>query len=97
MPQLRPEGAANVGSTASRRPCRPGEAATRYRWRSSVGWSLEGTNDGCDGMSQAQVDRVPGYCGKGSRSELIDGVGHFMTVEQPEDHHRKVLELFQER
>src|SRR5918998_2271700 len=46
---------------------------------------LHGTNDGCHGMTQSQVDRVPGYCGKGSESELIEGVGHFMLVERPEE------------
>jgi hypothetical protein len=44
---------------------------------------LHGTNDGCHGMSEAQVDRVPDYCGKGPRSELIGDVGHFMMVERP--------------
>ena len=44
---------------------------------------LHGTTDGCHGMTQAQVDRVPGYCGPGSEAELIEGVGHFMLVERP--------------
>jgi len=26
------------------------------------------------------VNRVPGHCGPGSQSELIDGVGHFLMV-----------------
>ncbi|MFC5138340.1 alpha/beta fold hydrolase [Actinomycetospora rhizophila] len=57
---------------------------------------LHGTNDGCHGMSQAQVDRVPDYCGKGSRSELIEGVGHFMMVERPDDINRRILDFLQE-
>ena len=46
-------------------------------------------------MSQAQVDRVPDYCGEGSYSELIKGVGHFMMVERPDDINHKILEFLQ--
>ena len=41
---------------------------------------LHGTQDGCHGMTQEQVNRVPDHCGPGSQSELIDGVGHFMAA-----------------
>jgi pimeloyl-ACP methyl ester carboxylesterase len=47
-------------------------------------------------MTQAQVDRVPDYCGKGSRSELIEGVGHFMMVERPDDINRRILDFLDE-
>jgi pimeloyl-ACP methyl ester carboxylesterase len=52
---------------------------------------LHGTQDGCHGMSQAQVDRVPTLCGPGSRSELIEGVGHFMMVERPTEINKRIL------
>jgi pimeloyl-ACP methyl ester carboxylesterase len=44
---------------------------------------LHGTQDGCHGMPQEQVNRVPDRCGPGSQSELIDGVGHFLMVQRP--------------
>ncbi|HZD66684.1 MAG TPA: alpha/beta hydrolase [Acidimicrobiales bacterium] len=44
---------------------------------------LHGTTDGCHGMTPEQVERVRAYGGPGSESELIEGVGHFMLVEQP--------------
>ena len=52
---------------------------------------LHGTNDGCHGVSQAQVERVPGYAGPGSASELIDGVGHFMLVERPDEVNERII------
>ena len=52
---------------------------------------LHGTQDGCHGMTQAQVDRVPQLCGPGSRSELIEGVGHFMMVERPTEINKRIL------
>jgi pimeloyl-ACP methyl ester carboxylesterase len=52
---------------------------------------LHGTNDGCHGMSQEQVDRVPGYAGPGSASALVEGVGHFMLVERPDDINQRIL------
>jgi pimeloyl-ACP methyl ester carboxylesterase len=42
-------------------------------------------------MSQEQVARVPGYCGPGSESELIEGVCHFMLVERPDEINNRVL------
>jgi pimeloyl-ACP methyl ester carboxylesterase len=47
-------------------------------------------------MSQAQVDRVPDHCGKGSSSELIEGVGHFTMVERPDEMNRKILDFLRE-
>jgi len=52
---------------------------------------LHGTNDGCHGVSQAQVERVPGYAGPGSAAELIDGVGHFMLVERPDEVNERII------
>lgn len=43
-------------------------------------------------MTQEQVERVPGYCGAGSESELIEGVGHFMLVERPEEINRRIVD-----
>jgi pimeloyl-ACP methyl ester carboxylesterase len=54
---------------------------------------LHGTDDGCHGMTQQQVDRVPQYCGPGSQSELIHGVGHFMMVQRPSDINKRVLDF----
>lgn len=56
---------------------------------------LHGTNDGCHGMTQAQVDRVPSYCGPRSESELIEGVGHFMLVERPQEINTRVLQFLE--
>lgn len=56
---------------------------------------LHGTTDGCHGMSQEQVDRVPAYGKAGSESELIDGVGHFMLVEQPEGVNARIIDWIQ--
>ncbi|MGA8210373.1 MAG: alpha/beta hydrolase [Nocardioidaceae bacterium] len=53
---------------------------------------LHGTTDGCHGVGQEQVKRVPRYAGTGSQAELIDGVGHFMLVERPDDVNRRILD-----
>ena len=53
---------------------------------------LHGTNDGCHGMTKQQVDRVPEFCGPGSEAELIEGVGHFMLVEKPEEINRRITD-----
>ena len=52
---------------------------------------LHGTNDGCHGLDQSQVDRVPQHCGPGSTAELIEGVGHFMLVERPDAINGRIL------
>ena len=54
---------------------------------------LHGTQDGCHGMTQEQVDRVPQHCGPGSQSELIDGVGHFMMVQRPTDINKRIVDF----
>jgi pimeloyl-ACP methyl ester carboxylesterase len=51
---------------------------------------LHGTTDGCHGMTADQVERVKGYAGPGSDSELIDGVGHFMLVERPAEINERI-------
>jgi pimeloyl-ACP methyl ester carboxylesterase len=56
---------------------------------------LHGTNDGCHGMTAEQVARVPGYCGPGSESELIEGVGHFMLVERPREINERIIGFLQ--
>ncbi|WP_159712784.1 alpha/beta fold hydrolase [Geminicoccus flavidas] len=56
---------------------------------------LHGTNDGCHGLDQAQVDRVPNHCGPGSVAELIEGVGHFMPVEDPTGINRRILDFLE--
>jgi pimeloyl-ACP methyl ester carboxylesterase len=52
---------------------------------------LHGTDDGCHGMTQEQVDRVPQHCGPGSQSELIHGVGHFLMVQRPSEINKRIL------
>ena len=54
---------------------------------------LHGTRDGCHGCDQDQVNRIPGMCGPGSESELIEGVGHFLMVERPTDINKRILEF----
>src|SRR6516165_5839555 len=54
---------------------------------------LHGTQDGCHGMTQEQVNRVPDHCGPGSQSELIEGVGHFLMVQRPTDINKRILEF----
>ncbi|NMH99130.1 alpha/beta fold hydrolase [Pseudonocardia acidicola] len=52
---------------------------------------LHGTQDGCHGLDQGQVDQVPRHCGPGSQAELIEGVGHFLMVERPTDVNKRIL------
>ncbi len=52
---------------------------------------LHGTNDGCHGLDEEQVKEVPTHLGEGSESELIEGVGHFMLVERPEEINDRIL------
>lgn len=52
---------------------------------------LHGTQDGCHVVSQEQMDRVPAHCGPGSRSELIEGVGHYLLVERPKEINKRIL------
>ena len=54
---------------------------------------LHGTQDGCHGMTQEQVDGVPQHCGPGSQSELIEGVGHFMMVQRPTDINKRIVDF----
>ena len=53
---------------------------------------LHGTNDGCHGMTTEQVVRVRDYCGPGSDSELIEGVGHFLMLERPDAINRRITD-----
>ncbi|HEY2203266.1 MAG TPA: alpha/beta hydrolase [Pseudonocardia sp.] len=52
---------------------------------------LHGTTDGCHAVTHEQVERVVGYGGPGSESELIEGVGHFMLVERPREINDRIL------
>ena len=54
---------------------------------------LHGTQDGCHGMTQEQVNRVPDHCGPGSQSELIEGVGHFLMVQRPTAINKRILDF----
>jgi pimeloyl-ACP methyl ester carboxylesterase len=66
----------------------------RAAWGGAVRHSvlyLHGTNDGCHGLDAEQVASVTSYLGEGSRSELIEGVGHFMLVERPAEINEKIV------
>jgi pimeloyl-ACP methyl ester carboxylesterase len=52
---------------------------------------LHGTQDGCHGLNEEQVKEVPTHLGEGSEAELIEGVGHFMLVEKPEEINDRIL------
>ncbi len=52
---------------------------------------LHGTQDGCHGLNEEQVKQVPTYLGEGSESEMIEGVGHFMLVEKPQEINDRIL------
>jgi pimeloyl-ACP methyl ester carboxylesterase len=54
---------------------------------------LHGTQDGYHGLNAEQVQEVPTHCGEGSESELIEGVGHFMMVEKPEEINGRILQF----
>jgi pimeloyl-ACP methyl ester carboxylesterase len=45
---------------------------------------LHGTQDGCHMVTDAQLGTIRDYAGAGSQAEFVDGVGHFMLVEQPD-------------
>jgi pimeloyl-ACP methyl ester carboxylesterase len=53
---------------------------------------LHGTNDGCHGMTAEQCAQVPDHAGPGSEAELIEGVGHFMLVERPQEINQRILD-----
>jgi pimeloyl-ACP methyl ester carboxylesterase len=40
------------------------------------------------------VKEIPAHLGEGSGSELIEGVGHFMLVEKPEEINGLILRFF---
>jgi pimeloyl-ACP methyl ester carboxylesterase len=74
--------------------CRAAEqAAARGRQITQPALYLHGIQDGCHGMTQEQVSRVPQHRGSGSQSELIDGVGHFLMVQRPTDINRRILDF----
>jgi pimeloyl-ACP methyl ester carboxylesterase len=56
---------------------------------------LHGTNDGCHGMTREKVDRVLQYCGPRSEADLIEGVGHFLMVERPQEINARITEWLQ--
>jgi len=53
---------------------------------------LHGTQDGCHGMTQEQVNGA-GPLRPRSQSELIDGVGHFLMVQRPPASNKRILEF----
>ena len=58
---------------------------------------LHGTNDGCYGVTEEQMTRIPSYGGAGSVAEMVEGVGHFMLVERPEEVNSRILRWLTEK
>jgi pimeloyl-ACP methyl ester carboxylesterase len=54
---------------------------------------LHGTRDGCIALDSEAANRVLAFLGPGSKVERIDGVGHFMLVEQPAEINARVLQF----
>jgi pimeloyl-ACP methyl ester carboxylesterase len=52
---------------------------------------LHGRNDGCIGVELA--DGMEAYFAKGLRKEIIDGAGHFVHQEKPDEVNRLILEF----
>ena len=44
-------------------------------------------------LNAEQVKEVPTHLGEGSESEVIEGVGHFMLVEKPEEINSRILQF----
>lgn len=79
-------------------PSRMGSPAWAEEQAAAWGYSLSqptlylhGTNDGCHGLNAEQVEGVKDYLGEGSESELIEGVGHFMLVERPQEINSRIM------
>jgi pimeloyl-ACP methyl ester carboxylesterase len=52
---------------------------------------LHGTQDGCIVLDAESAQGVPAYLGGGSQVERVEGVGHFMLVEKPEQINQRIL------
>jgi hypothetical protein len=78
----------SVSMPAAGRPAPISSAAHR-----DISTPSFGTQDGCHGITQTQVDRVPQHCGPGSRSELIDGVRHFMMAQRPTGINMRIVDF----
>jgi pimeloyl-ACP methyl ester carboxylesterase len=52
---------------------------------------LHGTQDGCVGLDAEATNSVLTFLGAGSAAERIDGVGHFMLVENPAQINERIL------
>lgn len=52
---------------------------------------LHGTQDGCHMVTPEQLVTIREYAGPGSAAEMVDGVGHFMLVEQPATVNERIL------
>ncbi|HMC51757.1 MAG TPA: alpha/beta hydrolase [Acidimicrobiales bacterium] len=54
---------------------------------------LHGTDDGCMGAEVVAEKAVLSHLGPGSRVELVDGSGHFLHLERPEEVNRRVVDF----
>ncbi|PKM11398.1 MAG: alpha/beta hydrolase [Gammaproteobacteria bacterium HGW-Gammaproteobacteria-3] len=52
---------------------------------------LHGDQDGCIGLDAKTANTIEAFLGPGSTVERIEGVGHFMLVEQPEAINGRIL------
>ena len=54
---------------------------------------LHGTQDGCIALDAETAKKIPAFLGPGSEVERIEGVGHFMLVENPVEINRRILQF----
>jgi pimeloyl-ACP methyl ester carboxylesterase len=54
---------------------------------------LHGSQDGCIALDRETIKGVPAFQGPGSEVHMIDGVGHFMMVEKPQEINARILEF----
>jgi pimeloyl-ACP methyl ester carboxylesterase len=52
---------------------------------------LHGTQDGCHMVTDEQLGRIAAYAGAGSAAEMVEGVGHFMLVEEPHVVNKRIV------
>jgi pimeloyl-ACP methyl ester carboxylesterase len=56
---------------------------------------LHGTQDGCIALDAQAATGVSAYLGPGSQVELVDGVGHFLIVEDPRRINQKIQQFLE--
>ena len=54
---------------------------------------LHGTRDGCIALSDDTLRQVPQFLGPGSEAHWVEGVGHFMLVQNPAEVNARILKF----